>query len=393
VQAMRSACVAALAVLLACAPAASAQADPVRASLNRMEANASAPPEAIAAWRSAYTRAIATTGRLDGRRKRELRAVLRITRRLAGDGALTTARAPAVFLTLRRNTEWWSRRATPAAGSPGEPDAKGRRCKAPGATARASRVTFPGSRLVWQYYPGSGLQLQVNGTFAALGNLLAPATAEHDAKAAQLLDELLPLGVDRDGFLAWEYLFPFGGGKPPWVSALSQGTAIRALVTAADRFDRPELLAAATRTAGAFRARPSRGVDLRLAKDGSWYLLYSFAPRLRVLNAHLQAVIALHDLHAATRDAAVRRMYAEGLRAARRRIGAFDTGRWSKYAHPGAAADLNYHVLNRNLARGLCQRSREAAICRAWKRYTTYLTRQCPRASATGRGARDPVLR
>ena len=35
--------------------------------------------------------------------------------------------------------------------------------------------------------------------------------------------------VERGGGRAWEYYFTFDGGRPPWVSSLSQGTALQAL--------------------------------------------------------------------------------------------------------------------------------------------------------------------
>ena len=48
-----------------------------------------------------------------------------------------------------------------------------------------------------------------------------------------MLDELLPLAAERAGGLAWEYYFSFGGGRPPWVSGLAQGTAVQALARSA----------------------------------------------------------------------------------------------------------------------------------------------------------------
>ena len=92
---------------------------------------------------------------------------------------------------------------------------------------------------------------------------------------------------------------------------------------------------------------------------------------------------ALFDLAQASGDPLVRFAYDAGLQAARRRIKGFDTGVWSKYANPGALADLNYHVLNRDLARGVCRRSGDRAICRAASSFAAELERRCPRVSAT----------
>jgi D-glucuronyl C5-epimerase C-terminus len=191
----------------------------------------------------------------------------------------------------------------------------------------------------------------------------------------------------RAGVLAWEYEFPIFGGRPPWISSLSQATAVQALIRAAGRLGRPDLLNVAGAAAGAFAFPPPAGVRVALGGGMSWFALYSFAPRLRVLNAHLDAVAALFDLAQATGDPHAKDAYAAGLRAAHRRIGAFDTGVWSKYANPGALADLNYHVLNTTLSQAVCQRSGDRTICRAASSFARELERRCPRVDAVGREA------
>ena len=79
--------------------------------------------------------------------------------------------------------------------------------------ACAQRVGFQGSELVWQYYAGQGIQLQMLANF---GRANALWSARRRSKLAGLLGELAPLASDRGGFPAWEYFFQFGGGKPPW---------------------------------------------------------------------------------------------------------------------------------------------------------------------------------
>jgi hypothetical protein len=287
---------------------------------------------------------------------------------------------PLAFLTLQRNVQWWTAHGPPAAGSPGEKDAQGRRCKP--LRAQAARVSFPGSALVWQYYPGLGLQLHINATFAAAGSLLHTADPAKTAKAAQILDQMRPLASHRGAALTWEYDFPSDGGLPPWGSSLSQATALEAYLTAAIRLARPDYLHTARRLVRLFALRPPAGVNVRLARDGSWFALYTFAPATHVLNAQLNAVTALHDLAAATHDPRATVLAREGLRATRRHIARFNTGHWSLYAEHGPLADLNYHVLNRDLARKLCQRTGERAICKAWHSFTAELERRCPRVSS-----------
>ena len=363
--------------------------DPVRAAIARAQSAEGLLPGRAEEHRRTYAAAQRRLERLGGLPRRELRAVVRLTRDIARRGALRSSRMPAVFLTLRRNTEWWSGHGPPAAGSPGEKNARGRVCK-PFPRARTARLMFPGSRVVFQYYPGLGLQIQVLATFATAQAQLSIGDPAADALALATLDEMVPLVSDRGGLTAWEYFFPFAGAKAPWTSTISQATAVRALVVAGTRLNRPDLVALARRGVAVFATPAPLGVRVPLAKDGNWYVLYSFAPGLRVLNAHLQTLNGLHDVAELTGDARAGRLYRDGLRAARRRIGAFDTGRWSKYANPGAEADLNYHVLNRDLARGVCKRSSERAICDAARRYTDYLERRCPRPSAAAGTARRP---
>ena len=289
---------------------------------------------------------------------------------------------PAAFLTLRRNTEWWSEHGRPAALSPGEKGAKGRVCRPLAPRAAAARIQFPDSKLVFQYYPGLGLQLHILATFATAQAQLGPSDDAGNAAALRALDEMAAIASERGGHVVWEAMFPFGGGRPPWMSGMYQATGMRVLAQAGQRLNRPDLVDLARRATGILAVPPPVGPNVRLEKDGSWFALYSFAPGLRVLNAHLQALVGLHDYVEVTGDDAARRLYREGLRAARRRIGSFDTGRWSKYANPGREADLNYHVVNRDEARLVCKRSGEKAICAAAKRFAEQLEKRCPKAAA-----------
>jgi hypothetical protein len=377
----------AAALFAALAAPASAAPDPLLAALQQAEAAGALAPAQGVAYRQTLANARAVRDGLHGVRRREMAAAITIAGSIAKRGELTAGRMPAVFLTLARNAQWWAVNGPPAPGSPGENGARGRRCKPLPARARAARVSFPGSELVFQYYPGLGLQLQVNGTWGRANALFGSANPAFWARGAALLGELLPLGNLRGGVLAWEYEFPIFGGRPPWVSALSQATAVQALTRAAGRLGRPDLLNVAGAAAGAFAFPPPAGVRVALGGGMSWFALYSFSPRLRVLNAHLDAVAALFDFAKASGDPHARDAYAAGLLAAHRRIRAFDTGVWSKYANPGALADLNYHVLNTTLSQAVCQRSGDRTICRAASSFARELERRCPRVGTAARAS------
>src|SRR5947208_2779818 len=163
-------------------------------------------------------------------------------------------RAPALFLTLERNRQWWTRE--PLLGS-------------------GVRVSIPGSRLVWEYYAGQGIEIQWLGTFGkANGYYLS---GHENANLRQLLDEALPLAARRAGGIAWEYLFSFDGGSPPWTSGLSQGTALQVFARAWSRFKEPAYLTAAEQALGVFRSPPPQGVRVRRGA-GAHYAEYSYAP-------------------------------------------------------------------------------------------------------------------
>ena len=126
---------------------------------------------------------------------------------MAAGGYITPSRLPVLFLTLARNQQYW--RTGPLLGY-------------------GQRVEFTGSRLVWEYYPGQGIELTVLGSFGVADGLYT-AGRSHYAALQELLGELIPLAAKRGGSLTWEYYFKFDGGIPPWTSAMSQGTAIEAL--------------------------------------------------------------------------------------------------------------------------------------------------------------------
>src|SRR3954463_6012612 len=366
----------------ALAAPASAAPDPLLAALQRAEAAGALAPAQGVAYRQTLPNARTGRDSLQGVRRREMAAAIAVAGSIAKRGQLTVGRMPAVFLTLARNAQWGAANGPPGAGSPGENGPRGRRGKPLPARARAARISFPGSELVFQYYAGLGLQLQVNGTWAKANALFGSTNPVFIARGAALLNELLPLGVLRSGVLAWEYLFPIFGGRPPWISALSQATAVQALTRAAAKLGRPDLLQVAGAGAGAFAFPPPAGVRVKLGGGMAWFVLYSFAPRQRVLNAQLDAVAALFDLAQASGDPHAKAAYDAGLLAAHRRIRAFDTGAWSKYSNPGALADLNYHVLNTTLAGEVCKRSGDRPVCRAAGSFTRELERRCPRADA-----------
>src|SRR3954466_14170260 len=201
---------------------ASAAPDPLLAALQRAEAAGALAPAQGVAYRQVLANARAVRDGLHGVQRREMAAAIAIAGSIAKRGQLTVGRMPAVFLTLARNAQWWAANGPPAAGAPGGNGAQGRRGKHLPARARPARVSFPGTELVFQYYPGLGLQLQVNGTWGRANALFGSSNPAFWARGAALPGGPLAVGNPAAGLVGWEYEFPIFGGRPPWVSALSQ---------------------------------------------------------------------------------------------------------------------------------------------------------------------------
>src|SRR5215217_1992780 len=304
--------------------------------------------------RAIHTGVKRTIRRLTGTRKAELAGVVETVGRIAARGDMRASRLYPLFLTLQRNLEWWSSQPLLAAGQ---------------------RITFPGSELVWQYVPGQGLQLHPLANFGKL-NAYAKGSRRNNARNAVLLDELMALAVPRGGGLAWEYYFTFDGGRPPWVSSLSQGTGLQAIAQSARKLGRmDELLPAIQRGLTLFEQRPPTGVRVASA-GGAHYAQYSFWPELRIANGFVQSLVGLYDVAQITGDPRAARLFADGDRAARVELPRFDTGAWSLYSRDAITreSDLHYHTLLRDFLTSLCDRTDTDVYCTAESHFTGYLT-------------------
>ncbi len=349
----------ALALVLLCSPAVAAG-PTVRSTLSAQLAAGKIDQAAYDGYIAVWDDAQATLKRLkgSGRRYAELKSVLATVDTMAAKQVLIAERLPVVFKTVQANRTWWADRPLLSYGQ---------------------RVTFGDSILQWQAYPGEGLQIQWLATFGKANALWSGRRDTYDAKLGKLLDETTALSTFRNGQRSWEYLFHFDGGSPPWVSGMAQGTALEAYARAAIRLHRPELFDVARQALWIFQARPPSGVAVR-AGAGTHYLIYSFAPKLRVLNAFTQSLIGLYDFATRANDDAARGLFAAGEARLRQELPTYDTGAWSLY-RPGKESDLGYHTLVRDLLNELCDRLRGApegapaadVYCTTAQRFTDYL--------------------
>jgi D-glucuronyl C5-epimerase C-terminus len=316
-----------------------------------------------------YRKARSVRRRLRGSRGRQLGYVIASLERLALRRRLGFSRMPAWFAQLQRNTSYWPRRPFPASGD---------------------FVRFARSDVLYRYFPGRGLQLHPLGTFKR-ANLIYGACRGGDVgtscshtRLRRLLDEMVRFAARRGrGWIAWEYMFDFGGGSPPWMSGMAQATGIQALGRAAPMLGRPRYVRVARKALGAFGSSAPVGVKARGFRGGVHYLQYSFARRTYIYNAFLQALIGLYDFSRDAGDARARRYYDRAEPEAQREIPASDLGDWSMYAYRGRVSDGEYHELLRELLQSMCSRRLGDLYCTYASRYRRYQT-EPPRIAITG---------
>jgi hypothetical protein len=314
-------------------------------------------------YRRIVIRARRVVRRLKGARRSEMGNAIALVDGIALRRKLTASRLPALMLILRRNAQYWPRQPFPS---------------------DRDHVMFRGSRLIFEYYVGEGLQLQPLVNFKQ-ANLMHGACVKDTGVACdrtglgKLLAELLGTASTRGGFKTWEYYFEFGGGRPPWISGMAQATAIQALARASQLLHDPSYLEQARAALGAFRKPSPVGVRTSGPLGGTHYLQYSFAPRLYIINAFLQSLIGLYDYSEITGDRTARKLYEDAEPEARAELPANDTGDWSTYSYRGAESTREYHELLRELSASMCSRLHRdkvvrQAYCDAARNFLAYTT-------------------
>lgn len=361
----------------------SASATSVNQAIDRALARKQITAADASRFKRSYSSAKTTRNRLSGGYRNELASVIRTLERIAGADRLTGSRMPALFLQLERNAEFWG-------GDPKFPvreDVPEEPCQRASTGRSGSRIEFSGSQVVYQYYPGNGLQIQPLANFGKANGIYTACrrneTRCDPAALKLLLDELVAIRSSRGGSTTWEYWFAFGGGAPPWVSGMAQGTAIQALTRGSVLLKDPSYLEVAKGAVGLFEKSTPTGVRIRGEGGGNHYAIYSFAPGLRVLNAFLQTITGIYDYARTAKDAKAMRLFRLGDRSARREVPRYDTGAWSLYSQGGAESNLNYHNVVTDFLENLCSRTKTSVYCQKADRFNAY-KRAKPKVSYKG---------
>ena len=307
-------------------------------------------------WRAWFVRSIRTYRRLRAARREQLGYVIDSVEALALAGRLSPTRMPGAFVQLERNRRYWRSLPYPGVGD---------------------QVSFRGSEVLYQYFPGRGLQLHPLATFKKANHMHAVCERGEPScdptGLRRLLDEMDDLAVRRSRrFIAWEYGFHFGGGSPPWISGMADATGIQAYGRAAQLLDEPRYLDVARRALGAFETLPPIGVRTVGFAGGVHYLQYSFAPRLYIFNAFLQSLIGLYDFGRLADDDRALKLFSDAEPEAREEIPLSDVGDWSLYNYRGHESNHDYHELLREFLQSMCTRRLGELYCQYAKRYRGY---------------------
>ena len=127
-----------------------------------------------------------------------------------------------------------------------------------GPAAAGTDRRFGNSRIIFQYFAGIGWQFHPLSNFAKLNAIWTVDTPPSRRAQRSFARELIRWGVKRNGALTWEYYFSFSGSPAPWISALSQGTAIQSLARVGYRMNNSAMMRAAKLGARSRSTSPQR---------------------------------------------------------------------------------------------------------------------------------------
>jgi hypothetical protein len=330
------------AIALFAASAQGASALTVNGAIQKLQANNSIDPIKAAAARKAYSDARSVRKRVSGERRTAMTFQIRVVESMARQNRITYDRVTPLFDTLQNNADWFK------ANGP--------------ATAGTDRRFDATDRIIFQYFAGMGWMWHPLSNFAKLNAVWTVKSPAARRSLPTFAQELIQWSVNRGGAMTWEYYFPFGGSKAPFISSISQGTAIQSLARVGDVTKDASITAAATAGAKAFGI--SAPVGLKIVRDeGFHYIGYSGNRHTIILNMFLQALDGLHDYSIYTNDQAAWDLYREGLKAARRETVLSDTGAWSLYSLGGPESPLSYHQLVTGFLTKLCTETTEPVFC------------------------------
>ena len=260
------------------------------------------------------SRAKAAAKKLGGTRAQSINAVIASLTAMAGRAAFTPDLARIAFLELDSNTTYLSSHALPSSGT---------------------RIRIDG--VVYESYTGQGLRIQPLGTYFAILEPGQGIVSEGGVGAAMTSAQKIVLAVGDNNDLP--YLFPYSGTQPPWYSAMAEGVAASAGISVWNRNGDDQYLDMAIRFGNSALAD-----GITVDNNGLWFPLYVSKPNYRVLNGHMQTVLAMSDLADATGDDGFTDAFNRSVATTKAVLPKYDTGGWGRYAI-GEDAPVKYMTL------------------------------------------------
>ena len=260
------------------------------------------------------SRAKAAAKKLGGTRAQSINAVIASLTAMAGRAAFTPDLARIAFLDLDSNTTYLSSHALPSSGT---------------------RIRIDG--VVYESYTGQGLRIQPLGTYFAILEPGQGIVSEGGVGAAMTSAQKIVLAVGDNNDLP--YLFPYSGTQPPWYSAMAEGVAASAGISVWNRNGDDQYLDMAIRFGNSALAD-----GITVDNNGLWFPLYVSKPNYRVLNGHMQTVLAMSDLADATGDDGFTDAFNRSVATTKAVLPKYDTGGWGRYAI-GEDAPVKYMTL------------------------------------------------
>ena len=263
---------------------------------------------------ASVSRAKAAAKKLGGTRAQAINAVVKSANQISGRSDFTPDIARVVFLELDANTTYLSSHALPSSGT---------------------RIRIDG--VVYESYTGQGLRIQPLGTYFAILEPGQGIVSEGGVGAAMTSAQKIVVPVGDTFQLP--YLFPYAGTNPPWYSAMAEGVAASAGISVWNRNGDDQYLDWAIRFGNAALA-----YGITVENNGLWFPLYVSKPNYRVLNGHMQTVLAMSDLADATGDDAFADAFNRSVATTKAVLPKYDTGGWGRYAI-GEDAPVKYMTL------------------------------------------------
>ena len=315
-------------------------------------ASAATLPQALArvgvpaAERSAdvatLTNARVLAARLGGSRAQALKAIIRSATQIGNQDAFSPDLARIVFLELQTNVTYLANHALPSAGT----------------RLRIDGVTY-------ESYTGQGLRIQPLGTYFSILEPGQGIASEGGVGVAMTSAQKIVL-ANGDSYTL-PYLFSWMGHAPNWQSAMAEAVAASAGINAWNRTGDDTFLDSAMRFGNG-----ALDDAITVENNGLWFPLYVFAPAYRVLNGHLQAVLAMNDLADATGDDGFADAFNRGAATTKAVLPKYDTGGWGRYAI-GEDAPVKYMTLMATQLRELGQITGDPAFTDLGNKFTADL--------------------